>query len=251
MLNFIKNALQTILDTLNTTLTHVTVQDVNSLEKGVAKKEENILTIVYRANQGEVTTIKAKDRYVSGVLNFFVLESEKATIQALWDEFLETYNKTLQTDRIIFAGQIAAIGPADNVGSKMYQLWQAQFDVQIIDSIGTLKDISITIDTETIDAESGLLSYTNRHEWVLAEAPIGNYITYARRYKINIIEISVLDMNNDFTDLMKTYLYDNIPESSVTITDVDTTITFNAELSITKSAQQKAFNSYQIIIRRG
>lgn len=251
MLNFIKTALQTILDTLETTLTHVTVQDVNSLEKGVAKKEENILTIVYRANQGEVTTIKAKDRYVSGVLNFFVVENEKATVQALWNEFLETYNKTLQTDRIIFAGQIAAIGQPDNVGARTFQLWQAQFDVQIIDSIGTLKDISVTIDSETIDAESGLLSYTNRHEWVLAEAPTSNYLTFQRRYKVNVIEISVLDMNNDFTDLMKTYLYDDLPESTVTITDVDTTVTFAAELSVTKSAQQKAFNSYQIIIRRG
>lgn len=251
MLTFIKTALETILSTLQTNITNVVVQQTNSLEKGLNKPEPNLLQIVYRKNNGEVSTIKAKDRYVSGVLYFLALEEEKAVLEEMWEIFLETYNRTLQTDRTIYAGELSPFGIAENIGAKTYQMYAAIFDVQIVDSIGTLANISVTINNETINAESGLLSCVHGHAWVLAEAPISQYLELKRRYKVRTIELSVLDIENDFTDLIKTYLFDDIPKATITITDGTTSTTFTGEIAITHSSQQKAFNSYQITIRRG
>ena len=251
MLNFIKTALQTILDTLETNITHVVVQDMNSLEKGLPRKEENLLQVVYRENDTPPTTIKSKDRYVSGTLTMFALENEKANIKEMWEQFITAYNQSFQTDRFIYAGQIQAVGAADNVGSKIYQTWVVTFDVLIVDSIGTLKDITITIDGKTIGAETGLLSCINTWGWATAEAPTSQYMQLKRRYITRQVEINVLDMANDFTDLLENYLFDDLPKASVTITKRQKITTFEAELTITHSAQQKAFNSYTVIIRRG
>jgi hypothetical protein len=144
MLDFIKNALQTILNAIDSDLT-VTIQNVNSFDKAIKAPEDKLIQIVYRELPGLMPSMQIKDRIINGTLTVVALEKYKETVIMLFSIFVETYNATFQTDRKLQFTNLVPIGLADNIGSKIYQTWQMSVIANIQDKMATLFDKSLSI----------------------------------------------------------------------------------------------------------
>ena len=250
MLDYIKNGLQAILTTLESDLI-VTIQKTNSLEKKINKEEDKLIQITYRELPSMLPKASVKDRLIRGELIVVALEEQKEIVEGLFELYLDSAHNTFNVDRIYYFSNLQAFGVAENIGSKVYQTWRIAMDYQIVGDLSTLKDVSITIDSKVLTYQNGLLAYDISKTEEFGNYPVLGVEKLIPKYTSNIVTFRILDIEDDFCEYIRGFLYGTNAQVSVTIADKTDSVTFNARLvEITKSAKDEAYSTILVVLRR-
>lgn len=250
MLDYIKNGLETILGGLDATLT-VTMQKVNSLEKGANKPEPNLVQCVYRELPSMLPKSAVPDRIIRGEMVIVALEEKKEIIDEAFSTFLSTYQATYNTDRMYYFSNLIPIGQADNIGAKTYQKWHLSVDVQIISNLSTIRDVAVVIGGITLNYQNGLIAFDAVKSQEVATRPINQTERLLPIYQTLTITFRMLDIDDPFCDLIKSYIYAATPQVACTVTDGAEALTFSARITeIVKSAKDEAYSTILVTLRR-
>jgi hypothetical protein len=163
MLTFIQNALQAILDdyTGTTTLTKVSVVTIKSEERTLKDYADAVtLLLVYRDLPSLLPQLPVEDRVQDGTFAVFARADEKEAVQDILNEFINTYNATQQTsiDGIMYFTNAVPFGNSDNVGAVKYSMWQFGVKFRTLQSIYSLYDREIQINSSNSFAQSWVAS---------------------------------------------------------------------------------------------
>jgi hypothetical protein len=150
ILSFIQTQLQTRLNAATTLLRTVGVIDTNAMERPrEAYTDAQTLLVIYRELSSILPDMPVRDRTINGVFTVIALESEKTVVKTIIDDFIETYNATLQGNIIMRFTTLVPLGSPTNIGAKMMQEWSFGFVGVIADTLNTLWDKSITVTSIT------------------------------------------------------------------------------------------------------
>ena len=152
MLTFIQNAIQAILDAYNgtTTLTKVSVVTIKSEERTLKDYTDAVtLLLVYRDLPSLMPQLPVEDRVQDGTFAVFARADEKEAVQDILNEFINTYNATQQTtiDGIMYFTNAVPFGNSDNIGAVKYSTWQFGIKFRTLQSIYSLYDREIRINS--------------------------------------------------------------------------------------------------------
>jgi len=159
MLTFIQNAIQAILDAYNgtTTLTKVSVVTIKSEERTLKDYTDAVtLLLVYRDLPSLMPQLPVEDRVQDGTFAVFARADEKEAVQDILNEFINTYNATQQTtiDGIMYFTNAVPFGNSDNIGAVKYSTWQFGIKFRTLQSIYSLYDREIRINSSNNFAKS-------------------------------------------------------------------------------------------------
>ena len=159
MLTFIKNAIQTILDayTSATALTQASVITIKSEERPLKDySDSETLLLVYREMPSLLPQLPVEDRVTDGTFAIFARADEKTAVEAIINEFINTYNATQQTTigGVLYFTNLIPVGGSENVGAVKYSMWQFGVKFRTLSSIYSLYDREIRINTTNSFAKS-------------------------------------------------------------------------------------------------
>lgn len=210
-LTYIETLVQTELDAYlannSSNLAKASMVDTSSMvSKYSDYLDEQQITMVYRELPGMQPGMPVADKIINANIFVYALESEKLSVKAIIDNFIDNNKKTLHTMtnggykiKLQFTN-LTPIGNAGNQGSKIYQAWQFGVTITVIDTITSIFDREITLvdpDTSTTrkyNAGNGLVDVRFEKIPVYAEYPTdGGVSKKIYRYTNYILTFSIID----------------------------------------------------------
>lgn len=261
-LQWIETTLQSILTTYkatnNTSLSKVAVFDTNSMTKKYQDYlDSEQLVIIYRELPGLYPNMPIADKILSASFFVYALEKEKYIVKQLIDEFTDTYNMTLQeltdnTYKFQFTN-LTPIGSADNKGALYFQTWQFGATITVIDSITSIFDRVINIESTALSASKGLVSA--RFEKIPVYAEYSESTSQKKmilKYMHYVLTFSILDSDDTSVAYVKGLVYDSVNSVSVTYTSGDESITFTGKIrTALDDISEQGYPILNFIIERG
>ena len=149
MLNFIKAKIQEILDTVgvaNTTLKTVQIVTEKSDERTVKEYyDHETLLLVARELPSLLPQLPVADRFTSISITAHAVETEKAVVDDVINEFIDTYNGTKQSSigGIFYFTNLVPTGVRENIGAYRFGSWSFAITYRELSGITSIYDREI------------------------------------------------------------------------------------------------------------